>query len=122
MVSIQKFTVTLSLYRSVVHRSIIIYDNGGMKYKGVRDIEPECWEYIQTLGQKLRRIREKRNLTLEECEELGYPRWRHLRDIEAGKKNLSLSTLLRISNLYQIKPTDLLKGIKFKQFQSGPEK
>lgn len=102
----------------MVHRSIIFYDNGVMKYKGVRDIEPECWNYIQTLGKNLRRIREKRNLTLEECEELGYPSWRHLRDIEAGKKNLSLSTLLRLSNLYQIKPTDLLKGIKLKQFQS----
>lgn len=89
-----------------------------MKSKGVRDIEPECWDFIVALGQKLRMIREKKKWTLEECEGRGYPSWRHLRDIEAGKKNLSITTLLRLSNLYQVKPTELLKGLNFKHFKT----
>ena len=99
----------------MVHRSVKNKDNLLMKNKGVREIETECWEYIETLGNKLRVIREKRKWTLEDCEERGYPSWRHLRDVEAGKKNLSLSTLLRIANLYDLKPEELLKGIKLKK-------
>lgn len=86
------------------------------KGKGVREIEDECWEYISGLGTKLKEIRQKKGWTLEDCEERGYPSWRHLRDVEAGNKNVSLSTILRLANLYGLKPEELLKGLRLKSF------
>lgn len=110
------------LHRSMVHRSVNNYDNLLMTEKGVRKIETECWEFITDLGDRLRALREKHKWTLEECENRGYPSWRHLRDVEAGIKNLSLSTLLRLANLYEVKPSDLLKGIELKKFSGESKK
>ena len=57
--------------------------------------------FLLKFGSNLRRIREKRNWTLEYTEEMGWPSWRHLQQIESGK-NITLITLKRISRLYNI--------------------
>lgn len=101
----------------MVHRSVNLPENLRMtKDKGVRDVEPECWTFIADLGHRLRKIRESKGWTLEDCEEKGYPSWRHLRAVEAGEKNVSLTTVLRLANVYGVKPFELLKGIKLKKF------
>ena len=57
--------------------------------------------FLTQLGLKLRHIREEKGWTLEYTEEKGWPSWRHLQQIECGK-NITLITLKRISNLYNI--------------------
>lgn len=57
--------------------------------------------FLLKFGLKLRRIRKERDWTLEQTEEMGWPSWRHLQQIESGK-NITLITLKRISNLYNI--------------------
>lgn len=52
-----------------------------------------------------------RELTLEKVEELGFPSWRHLQKLEAGK-NFTLSTLHRLSLVYEMSPSEILKGLR----------
>jgi transcriptional regulator with XRE-family HTH domain len=66
--------------------------------------------YLKSLGLRLRAIRTSKGWTLEETEEHGWPSWRHLQKIEAGK-NITLITLLAISKLYSIEPSDILKDL-----------
>ncbi|MDO9181024.1 MAG: helix-turn-helix transcriptional regulator [Bacteriovorax sp.] len=66
---------------------------------------------IKKLGIKLREIRNSKGWTLEETENQGWPNWRHLQKIESGK-NVTLATLIKISNLYSIKLSELVKSIE----------
>lgn len=66
---------------------------------------------IKKLGIKLREIRNSKGWTLEETENQGWPNWRHLQKIESGK-NITLATLIKISNLYSIKLSELIKSIE----------
>lgn len=61
----------------------------------------------RALGLKIRHMRRERGWTLEECESHGWVNWRHLQTIEAGK-NINLSTLVRLANLFGVHPSDLL--------------
>ena len=85
------------------------------KRRGPREIEPEYWDYIAQLGKRLKSIREAKGWTLEECEEKGYSSWRHLGFIELGRKNLTMTTLLRLSKLYKMKPEEIIKGLGVKK-------
>lgn len=66
--------------------------------------------FLKRLGLKLRAIRTERGWTLEAAEEHGWPSWRHLQKIEAGK-NITVTTLLKLSKLYKMKLSDLLKDV-----------
>lgn len=75
----------------------------------VRELNQE--KFIKKLGIKLREIRISKGWTLEETENQGWPNWRHLQKIESGK-NITLATLIKISNLYSIKLSELIKSIE----------
>ena len=82
-----------------------------------RPNEIECVDFIIKFGERVRNIRNKKGWTLEQCEERGYPSWKHLGDIETGKKvNMNFITMLRIANLFGMKPYELIKGIKLGKF------
>lgn len=51
---------------------------------------------IKNFGKKVQQIRLSKGLTLEDCEERGFPSWRNLSDIENGQ-NCTLLTITRIS-------------------------
>lgn len=61
----------------------------------------EYVDFLEKFGQTLRGIRLEKGLTLEQVEELGYITWRHLQRIEKGK-NVNLTTVKRISEMYNI--------------------
>jgi transcriptional regulator with XRE-family HTH domain len=65
---------------------------------------------VRSLGAKLRQIRERKGWTLEETEEHGWTSWRHLQRIESGK-NVTLTTLYRLTRLYGISLEYLFKDI-----------
>lgn len=67
-------------------------------------------EFLIRFGKRIRKIREDKGLTLEETEEYGYLSWRHLQRIETGK-NVNLLTVYKISKLYNIKLSELLKNL-----------
>jgi len=66
---------------------------------------------LKEVGAKIRAIRMAKGWTLEEAEEHGWPSWRHLQLIESGKKNIALTTLIRLARVFKVKPTDLLKDL-----------
>lgn len=49
-------------------------------------------------------------MTLEQVEELGFPSWRHLQKLEAGK-NFTILTLMKICKVYGMSPSEILKGL-----------
>lgn len=67
-------------------------------------------KFSKALGLKIREMRMARGWTLEETEEHGWPNWTHLQRIEAGK-NITVHTLVNLSNLFGIHPADLLADI-----------
>jgi len=82
----------------------------------VKEPEAECKEFIKAFGEKVRRLRKKKNWTLEDCEDHGYPSWKHLRDVEGGEKNITITTVCRVANLFNIQPFELLKDLRLEKF------
>ena len=74
-------------------------------------IDNSSKRFLKKFGLRLRGLREERDWTLEYTEELGWPDWTHMQRIEAGKKNINLSTILRLSKIYKMSISDLFKGL-----------
>jgi transcriptional regulator with XRE-family HTH domain len=73
-------------------------------------IDPITKKFLKHLGLRLRELRNKRGLTLEETEEHGIKSWKHLQKIEGGR-NITMATLLQLSKIYKVHPSDVLKGL-----------
>lgn len=54
----------------------------------------------KALGLRIRKLRNDRGWTLEECEEHGWLNWRYLQEIESGKANATIQTLVNLANLF----------------------
>jgi transcriptional regulator with XRE-family HTH domain len=67
-------------------------------------------KFSKGLGLKIRGLRQQRGWTLEDCEEHGWPSWRHLQSIEAGK-NINIKTLVNLANLFGVHPAEILEGL-----------
>ena len=59
-------------------------------------------KFLILFGEKMRILRKKRGWTLEYCEERGYPSWNHLQKVESGKKNISILTIKKLAQLYNV--------------------
>jgi transcriptional regulator with XRE-family HTH domain len=68
----------------------------------------ELKTFLKSFGARVRKLRVDRGWTLEEAEGHGWPAWRHLQKIEAGK-NITLVTLWRLSRFFKVHPADLLR-------------
>jgi len=67
-------------------------------------------DFLKSIGQRLKEIRLKKGLTLEDIEELGFPSWRHLQKLESGK-NFTMVTLFRLCEAYDISPNEFFKNL-----------
>ncbi len=67
--------------------------------------------YFKKLGIRLRELRVKAGLTLEQTEEHGVKSWKHLQRIEAGEANIRMSTLLHLAKIYKTSSSEVLKGL-----------
>ncbi|WP_347358446.1 helix-turn-helix transcriptional regulator [Bdellovibrio sp.] len=65
-------------------------------------------KFLKRLGLRLRQLRKEKGWTLEDAEEHGWPNWRHLQKIEAGK-NVTILTLRRAAELYGVDLSELFK-------------
>ena len=73
-----------------------------------KPIDPK--KFSKALGLRVRALRNEKGWTLEQAEDHGWPSWRHLQKIEAGK-NITIQTLVNLANLFDIRPSELLKGL-----------
>ncbi len=65
--------------------------------------------FLKNVGLAIRARRTELGWTLEEVEANGYPSWRHLQKIEAGK-NITLATLWNIAKVLEVDPAVFLKN------------
>ncbi|TGL99673.1 MULTISPECIES: helix-turn-helix domain-containing protein [Leptospira] len=69
----------------------------------------ELEEFLIKIGKKIQKIRKEKGLTQENLDEGAFPiPVRTLQDIEAGKANVTVGSLLKISKHLKVKPKDLL--------------
>jgi transcriptional regulator with XRE-family HTH domain len=68
-------------------------------------------KFFRALGQRIRALRLDRGYSQEDMISFGFSA-RHWQQIEAGRP-ITLTTLLRICDTFDIKPERLLKGLHF---------
>ncbi len=73
--------------------------------------EREKTRFYRELGLRLRSLRNQVGYTLEETEEYGVKSWKHLQRIESGEANITIETLLMLSKIYKVHPSEVLKGL-----------
>ena len=61
------------------------------------------WKKIRKFGKIIRKERMARGWTLEYMEERGWKSWQHWQAIEAGKKNITFASILRICASLRVK-------------------
>lgn len=66
-------------------------------------------EQFKELGNRYRNLRRQRNMVQEDVIEYGFS-VRHYQQLEAGRPH-SLSTLLRLADMFGVSPDRLLKGL-----------
>ena len=64
------------------------------------------------LGQKIKALRLQRNWTQEKFAEMAKINDKEVSHIEAGRRNITIETLVKISNSFDIEPFTLLKNSK----------
>ena len=67
--------------------------------------------FLKEFGLRIRQLRTDKGWTLEETELHGWPSWRHLQKIEAGK-NITILTLRKIATLYKVNFSELLDDLQ----------
>ena len=76
--------------------------------KGIKKSEErEIMGFLKGVGARIRAVREKKGLTLEQVESAGYPSWRHLQKVESGQP-FTMTTLYRVAKALKVKPTALV--------------
>ena len=69
--------------------------------------DPEAVEFLKTLGDQIRTLRNKKGLTLEQAAEGAKLSPQHLVDIEKGRTNPTVTTLVGIARGLGVKIRDL---------------
>lgn len=65
---------------------------------------------MQRFGEKLRRLRRRRGMTLQElAAALGYVAHGHLSEIETGKRRPKVEFVLKVANLFDVTADQLVR-------------
>ncbi|MBW0435219.1 helix-turn-helix transcriptional regulator [Leptospira yasudae] len=75
-----------------------------------KEFSVESDEFRKKLGNKIQSLRKLRNITQEEMDdetELSV-HFRTIQEIESGRANTTINTILKIAKRFKVKPKDLL--------------
>ena len=75
----------------------------------------------QRLSINVRSLRNGASLTLKKSSERAEMHWRHWQKIEAGQVNITLQTLVRLAEVLDIDPADLLREPPPRELGKGSE-
>jgi len=68
------------------------------------------WAKIRKFGRRVKELRCKKLTHLKDVEKLGWKSYQHWSDIEAGRRNVSFATVIRIAKLLDVKLHDLFES------------
>lgn len=72
-------------------------------------MDSQAQVYRKVLGQNVNSFRKKLGLSQEALAERAGMHWTYISDVERGRRNLSLNSLVKISRALNRKPFELLK-------------
>ena len=81
--------------------------------KGTSLVSLDDRKLLKALGERIKEIREKKNLSVYEVtgEDLLIRSRQHWQRIEAGQLSLTFITFYKIAESLEVQPNDLLKGL-----------
>jgi transcriptional regulator with XRE-family HTH domain len=84
----------------------------GGRYRAARAIGEVGVSYTRDVGERLRRIRIDRGLSLQDVERSSGGRWKAavVGSYERGDRNISATRLLELAEFYDVAPGDILPG------------
>lgn len=68
-------------------------------------------KFQKKFGERLRAMRVKRGWSLEDIEDHGYPSWQHFQKFETGLKDIRLSSILKICQVFDVTLSELFKDL-----------
>ena len=72
-------------------------------------LEDDVTTVIKRLGRRLKAVREARGMTQEQAAgATGIP-WRRLQDVEGGRANVTVRTLVRFARVYEVEVDELFR-------------
>ncbi len=74
-------------------------------------IKPKEKQRLKLIGERIKEIRKRKKISMEEVEGTDGPSWRFQSKIEMQGTNFSIVTLLKIAEALDVDPIDLLRGI-----------
>ena len=69
-------------------------------------------QLLVNLGLKIKEIRNQKNITQQELSDLVGVKREYITQIEAGDYNVTIDTLNKIANAFEISISDLLEGVE----------
>lgn len=79
-------------------------------------------EATAELGERVRWLRKDKRWTLEKASEKMGLDFRHLQQIEAGSVNVTLATILRICDAFDVSPFVILPGVRSPKLKLGADR
>lgn len=67
--------------------------------------------FLKRFGLRIRELRNEQGWTLEETEDHGWTDCVHMQKIESGIKDISLTTVRRLSKLFKISISELFEDL-----------
>lgn len=71
------------------------------------------------VGRRIAELRTARGLTQEQFATLAGIGWKYLQQIESGSENLTLRSLVRLANLFEVSLADLMRPPATREIRPG---
>lgn len=82
-------------------------------------IAPDVERLLRSIAANVRRHRARLGLTQEELGEATGLAYRYLQDIEAGRKNVTVDTIVRLARALRVPPVSLLQSARLPRGKPG---
>lgn len=81
--------------------------------KGAALVSQADKKLLRAFGERVREVRERKKLTVYDLtgDDMPIRSRQHWQRIEAGQKNINLTTVFKVANCLEIRPEDLVKGL-----------
>lgn len=81
--------------------------------KGAALVSQADKKLLRAFGERVREVRERKELTVYDLtgDDMPIRSRQHWQRIEAGRKNINLTTVFKVAKCLEVRPEDLVKGL-----------